>query len=99
MSESEVERGEAAAIREALSSVLDPEVGMSVVDMGFVREITPTEEGVDIKMIFTTPFCPMAQMMVRRVKSAAERVVDRPVNVTLGQEPWDPSMMQREESA
>jgi len=96
MSETKIERGEVEAIREALRGVFDPEIGMSVVDLGLIREIIPTEEGVEIKMILTTPFCPLASLMVSQVQSAAESAVDRPVKVTLGTEPWHPSMMSRE---
>lgn len=95
MPEAQVERSEVEAIREALTQVIDPEVGMNVVDMGFIREINPTEEDVKIKMIFTTPFCPMAQVIVSQVQQAAEKVVDRPVEVSLGDEAWHPSMMER----
>lgn len=99
MSETEVEHSEVETIREALRTVLDPEIGMSVVDMGLIREIVPTEEAVEVKMILTTPFCPLAHMIVSQVQVAAEKVVDRPVRVTLGTELWDPSMMNRERAA
>ena len=59
---------EAELIREALQGVIDPHVGMSVVDMGMVREITPGEEDVQIKMILTSPFCPLASMIVSQVQ-------------------------------
>jgi metal-sulfur cluster biosynthetic enzyme len=83
---------EAALIREALKEVIDPHVGMSVVDMGMVREITPGEDDVQIKMILTSPFCPLASMIVSQVQRAAERVVDRPVKVDLLKQPWSPAM-------
>lgn len=87
-SEKEIE-----AIRAALRNVYDPEIGMNVVDLGMIREITPGEERVDIRMILTTPFCPLAGMLVAQVQRAAEQAVGRKVKVTLGDEAWDPSMM------
>jgi metal-sulfur cluster biosynthetic enzyme len=99
MPEIQVEGNEAETIRQALRGVYDPEIGMSVVDLGMIREITPTEENVEIKMILTTPFCPLASMMVSQVQSAAEQAVGRPVKVTLGTEPWSPSMMERKIAA
>ena len=94
---SDEKQGQADAIREALKEVIDPEMGMSVVDLGFIRDVDVTDEKVHITMIFTTPFCPMAQVMLAQVKKAAEEVVDRPVEVTMGDERWSPSMMKQEE--
>lgn len=91
----EEKQGDAEAIREALRDVIDPEMGMSVVDLGFIRDIDVTDEKVRIKMIFTTPFCPMAQVMLSQVQKAAEAAVDRPVEVTMGDERWNPSMMKQ----
>ena len=90
---------EAALIREALKEVIDPHVGMSVVDMGMVREITPGEDDVQIKMILTSPFCPLASMIVSQVQQAAEGVTGQPVKVELLNEPWSPAMMNEAECA
>ena len=92
---SETQVNEVETIRQALRGVFDPEIGMSVVDLGMIREVTSTDESVEIKMILTTPFCPLANMLVSQVQSAAESAVGRPVKVTLGKEPWDPSMMEK----
>lgn len=94
---SEKRQGEAEAIREALADVIDPEMGMSVVDLGFIRDIEVTDENVHVTMIFTTPFCPMAQIMLSKVQEAAQEVVDHPVEVTMGDECWSPSMMKQGE--
>lgn len=93
MSDVESKPNEVELIREALRGVIDPHVGMSVVDMGMVREITPGEDDVQIKMILTSPFCPLASMISSQVQQAAERVVGRPVEVELLKEPWSPAMI------
>ncbi len=97
MAESPATPNEVETIRAALRDVYDPEIGMSVVDLGMIREITPGENQVDIKMILTTPFCPLARMMVAQVQQAAEQAAGRTVKVTLSDEPWDPSMICGEE--
>jgi metal-sulfur cluster biosynthetic enzyme len=56
-----------------------------------------SDEKVNVTMIFTTPFCPMAQIMLSEVKEAAEKAADRPVEVTMGDERWSPSMMKQGE--
>ena len=99
MANAESERNEVELIREALQSVIDPHVGMSVVDMGMVREIIPSDDEIQIKMILTSPFCPLASMITSQVQQAAEGVAERPVKVELGKEPWSPSMMNQESPA
>ncbi|HID90143.1 MAG TPA: metal-sulfur cluster assembly factor [Anaerolineae bacterium] len=80
-------------IRETLKEVYDPEIGISVVDLGLVRKIEGVEGEVHITMILTTPFCPLAGMILEQARAAVQEVTDRPVRVTLGNERWDPSMM------
>jgi metal-sulfur cluster biosynthetic enzyme len=93
-----VTQSEVTAIREALRQVMDPEIGVSVVEMGMIREIQPTDEGVEIKMVLTSPFCPLSGLITSQVKSAAEAVVDQPVTVTLSDEPWNPAMMEQSDA-
>ena len=82
-----------ASIRDALTQVLDPEVGMSVVDLGLIRHIEHKENMTEVTMILTTPYCPMAGYLVDQVRQATQATVGQPVKVTLGDELWDPSMM------
>ncbi|HIE39659.1 MAG TPA: metal-sulfur cluster assembly factor [Anaerolineales bacterium] len=82
---------------DALKEVYDPEIGISVVDLGLVRKIEEVEGELHITMILTAPFCPLAGMIMEQARAAAQAVIDRPVRVTLGTERWDPSMMAAEE--
>lgn len=43
-------------IREALEKVIDPHIGISVVDMGMIREILIDEEQVEVRMVLTAPW-------------------------------------------
>ena len=61
-------------IREALRPVIDPEIGMSVVDMGMIREVSIEEDSVEVKMVLTAPFCPLAGMITEQVRQAAAAV-------------------------
>lgn len=78
------------AILDALRSVVDPEIGMNVVELALIRQVLLGETESEIKMILTTPFCPYAGSMIQQVREAAESVVDHPVKVTLLAERWDP---------
>jgi metal-sulfur cluster biosynthetic enzyme len=78
------------AIMDALRAVVDPEIGMNVVELALIRQIILGPEMTEIKMILTTPFCPYAGSMIQQVKEQVESVVDNEVKVTLLAERWDP---------
>ncbi len=83
-------------IREALRPVVDPEMGVSVVDLGMIREVEIQGSEVEIKMVLTTPFCPLAGVITEQVREAAAGVEGvEHAKVTLLDEPWDPSWMNR----
>lgn len=81
------------AIRRALRQVKDPEINLSVIDLGLIYDVEVSDEGeVDIKMTLTSPGCPSGPEMlgdVDRVVRALDGVTD--VNVELVWEPyWTP---------
>ena len=78
------------AILDALRSVVDPEIGMNVVELALIKQILLGPDSTEIKMILTTPFCPYAGSMIAQVKEQAESVVEHDVKVTLLAERWDP---------
>ena len=78
------------AILDALRAVVDPEIGMNVVELALIKQIILGTNDTEIKMILTTPFCPYAGSMIQQVKEQAESVVDHDVKVTLLAERWDP---------
>ena len=78
------------AILDALRAVVDPEIGMNVVELALIKQIILGKEQTEIKMILTTPFCPYAGSMIQQVKEQVESVVENDVKVTLLAERWDP---------
>jgi metal-sulfur cluster biosynthetic enzyme len=78
------------AILDALRGVVDPEIGMNVVELALIKQIILGPDSTEIKMILTTPFCPYAGSMIQQVKEQAESVVEHDVKVTLLAERWDP---------
>jgi metal-sulfur cluster biosynthetic enzyme len=78
------------AILDALRAVVDPEIGMNVVELALIKQILLGEDQTEIKMILTTPFCPYAGAMIQQVKEQVESVVENDVKVTLLAERWDP---------
>ena len=78
------------AILDSLRSVVDPELGMDVVELALIKQIIVGSETSEIKMVLTTPFCPYAGAMIQQIKDAAESVLETPVKVTVLAERWDP---------
>jgi len=81
------------AIRSALETVMDPEINLSVIDLGLIREVAVGAGATHIKMMLTTPFCPYAPQMIADVKQAAESVVPQPTEVEILPDPWSPELM------
>jgi metal-sulfur cluster biosynthetic enzyme len=86
-------------IREALRQVLDPEIGVNIVDLGLVYRIEVDGARVRIAMTMTSRACPLADYLKDLVTSAIrDRVPDvGDVDIVVEWEPpWDPDMMSDE---
>lgn len=81
------------AVRAALESVMDPEINLSVIDLGLIREIHFKPDVTLIRMMLTTPFCPYAPQLVEDVKRATMSVVPKMCEVELMPDPWSPDLM------
>jgi len=81
-------------VREKLSEVVDPEIGMNIIQLGLVREVSYENEIARLKMILTTPFCPYAPAMIEMTRQKAVEAFGKPVTVEMGMEMWDFSMME-----
>ena len=81
-------------VEEALRSVIDPEIGMNVVELGLVRQIDVEEDSAHITMIMTTPFCPYAPQLLEQTRRTAQDYLGKPTTIEMGMEMWDPSMME-----
>jgi len=81
------------AIRAALETVMDPEIGLSVIDLGLIREVHVGPDRTHIKMMLTTPFCPYAPQMLADVKQAAMSAVPQECEVDLLADAWSPELM------
>ncbi len=78
-------------ILNALQAVLDPEIGLSVIDLDLIREIRLDDpEEAEVRMVLTTPFCPYGPMLINQIQSAAEQAAETPVKVTVLPDRWDP---------
>jgi metal-sulfur cluster biosynthetic enzyme len=83
-------------IFEAMRTVIDPEIGLNVVELGLIRNLD-YDEGANkahVTMILTTPFCPYGPAMIDQVRQSVVNVTQGETVVEIGTELWDPSMME-----
>jgi metal-sulfur cluster biosynthetic enzyme len=75
-------------VMKALKECLDPEIGVNVVDLGFIYEVKIDSKKVHIKMSLTTPACPLHSFIVQDIKNKVNELKDvEEVDVQLV---WDP---------
>ena len=80
--------------REKLAEVVDPEIGMNIIQLGLVRDISVENGVARMKMILTTPFCPYGPWLVQQVKETSEKASGRETKVEVVPEQWNPEMME-----
>jgi metal-sulfur cluster biosynthetic enzyme len=90
------------AVLESLRPVIDPELDLSIVDLGLVRGISVEDDTgkVHVELTLTSPMCPLGPEIMAATKKAAagvEGVTD--VEVELVWTPlWDPRVDASEEA-
>ncbi len=83
-------------VRDALRLVIDPELGINIVDLGLVYGIDVTDGDVRLKVTMTTPACPLSEYVTTNAEATVWQNVPgvRAVDVELVWEPaWKPEMM------
>ena len=79
-------------IKESLRAVIDPEIGLNIIELGLIRDILINEDNTGkITMIMTTPFCPYGPQLVEQVRRVGTESLGGPMTVEIGREVWDPS--------
>jgi len=81
-------------IKQSLRTVKDPEIGMDIIQLGLVRNVSISEDKLKIVMILTTPYCPYAPMIMETARKKAEEISGLPTEISYGSDIWDPSMME-----
>ncbi|WP_199189580.1 metal-sulfur cluster assembly factor [Trinickia dabaoshanensis] len=83
-------------IRTALLQVIDPEIGVNIVDLGLVYDVESKSDGWRIALTMTSPACPMGQSILDDVHAVidASLAIGTSVDIDLVWEPpWEPAMM------
>jgi len=86
-------------LRTALRKVIDPEVGMNIVDLGLIYHIATESDSVIVEMTMTSPACPMGEMIVEDVETVLRDLLPATVKPDVRlvwSPPWSPSLMSEE---
>ena len=85
-------------VRSKLKEVLDPEIGINIVDLGLIYDVEVDKAQVNIKMTFTTPACPLLGYIVNNVQSKVRELKGvSDVQVQFVWEPrWTPERMSKD---
>lgn len=60
-------------ILQALREVIDPELGINVVDLGLVCSAARVASGIEVSLTLTSPSCPLGEMMVEHARAALRK--------------------------
>lgn len=91
-------------VRAALKNVIDPEIGLDIVNLGLIYKVDVLDGGkrVGIDMTLTTPACPAGPQIIEQARQEIRSLGDvykdlEEVQINLVWTPfWNPSMMTEE---
>ena len=95
--------GQASAdvLRELLREVIDPEIGINIIDLGLVYDVQVAADGlVTVRMTLTTPGCPLGGYIddaIHGMLWGAPGVTDVDVQL-VWEPPWDPDQMMTDQA-
>lgn len=81
---------------EALREVIDPEIGLNIIELGLVRDVEYNEEeqNAHVNMIMTTPFCPYAPALLDMTRTKVAETLKVETTIEMGMELWDMTYME-----
>ena len=85
-------------VKEALSTVIDPEINFNIVELGFIYNIDIDGDDVKVDMTLTTKGCPTHNILGQKTVDALQ-MIDGVGNVNVQMvwdPPWSPKMMSEE---
>ena len=87
-------------VRENLRMVIDPELGISIVDLGLVYGVEINDGDVKVKLTLTSPACPLGAVIQGQAHTALKKIPwVKEAKIELVWSPrWDPRKMASEDA-
>jgi metal-sulfur cluster biosynthetic enzyme len=89
---------EEETIREILKKVIDPEIGINIVDLGLVYQVQIRSEEIYIQLTMTSPACPLHGVITRNMDKELRNSLPDLGEMTIElvwDPPWSPEMMSK----
>ena len=82
-------------VTEALSNVIDPELGLDFIELGLVYDVAIDGAKVDITFTLTTPACPIGPQVSEQMQEFVGEIegVEEVIPVMVFTPPWTPDKM------
>ncbi|HJV27757.1 MAG TPA: metal-sulfur cluster assembly factor [Aromatoleum sp.] len=83
-------------IRELLRQVIDPEVGINIVDLGLIYGLEFADDELLIRLTMTSPACPLGDVIVSDIDSVLDPAVPQDIRIRVmlvWEPPWSPELM------
>ena len=85
-------------VLEAMKKVVDPEIGLNIVDLGLVYNVEPQEDKVEVEFTLTSPGCPLGDMIRNDIQQVVSEAtgVDNVETKLVWDPPWSVEFMSEE---
>jgi len=82
-------------VEDALTNVIDPELGLDFVELGLIYEIEVEEGKVDVTFTLTTPGCPIGPQVTEQIQEFVSQLdgVSEVQSHMVFTPPWTPDLM------
>ncbi len=83
---------------DALRNVIDPEIGLNIVDVGLIYRVEPGEDSIEVDFTLTSPGCPLADTIMADIVRELQRAsgIDNVVAQLVWNPPWSIDFMSEE---
>ncbi len=83
-------------VDKALREVIDPEIGMNIIELGLIRNVVLDDKKnkAKVTMVMTTPFCPYAPALLEMARTKVEETLEVTTTIEMGMELWDLTYME-----
>jgi metal-sulfur cluster biosynthetic enzyme len=85
-------------VLEALKKVIDPEIGLNIVDLGLVYNVDVQDDKIEVEFTLTSPGCPLGDMITRDMKQVVSDAtgVEQVEPKLVWDPPWSVEFMSEE---